>query len=254
MEDYSEKERLIINLLSESPSLTNAKLADELGVSPVMVRHYLDSLVEKGALHRVRGGASLSQHPDIIARQKSMIDQKKAIAKAAARMVNDGNSVMIEAGTTTALTAKYLLGRRNVLVVTNSSLVLPYARINPGLALTILGGVFQTRTESFVGPIALAELERFHADIAFVGTDGWSVSEGFTTHHVEGAEVLKKMSERSGRTVMLADSSKFGKPGFCRTLPLERVDLLITDSGLPKDVVSELDGLGKKYLFADRED
>ena len=131
---------------------------------------------------------------------------------------------MIEAGTTTALIAKYLLGKRDVHVVTNSTLVIPYARFNPSLHLTVVGGEFRPSTESLVGPVALRDLEEFHVRIAFIGTDGFSLESGLTTHLVEGAEIVRKMQAQAKRTVLVADSSKWGKVGFARVLPLGEVD------------------------------
>ena len=100
-----------------------------------------------------------------MARLKSRVEQKNRIARAAAALVDSGDSIMIEAGTTTALVARYLIGKRNVRIVTNSALVIPYARVNPGIQLSVLGGTFRPETEAIVGPVALAELESFYVKL-----------------------------------------------------------------------------------------
>ena len=190
----------------------------------------LNSLARKGVVVRTRGGAAPAFHPAIVERQNQRVEEKNRIAQAAAALVEDGDTIMIEAGTTTALIAKYLLGKRFVNIVTNSTLILPFARLNPGIHLTVVGGEFRPATESFVGPVALGELERFHVRLAFVGTDGFSLAGGLTTHLVEGAEIVRKMADRAETTILVADSAKFGRIGFVHVLPVSRLQRLISDA------------------------
>lgn len=241
--NLTDREKELLSILTEDGSLTVSDVSRLLHVSAVTARNDLDSLAEKGFIVRTRGGAFPAFHPSILERQRHMTDAKNRIAKEAACLIADGEKVMIEAGTTTALLAKYLLGKRDIDVVTNSTLILPYARSNPSLNLTMVGGEFRTSTESFVGSIALRELEQFHVGYAFVGTDGFTVDAGLTTHLSEGAEIVKKMSDQAERTVLVADSSKYNKRGFALVLPLSAVDIIITDSGLDPLIVEELEEL-----------
>jgi DeoR family galactitol utilization operon repressor len=240
----TEREREIVRLLAEDPNVSVGHLSDSLGVSTVTVRSDLNNLAQKGVILRTRGGATPAFHPNVIVRQNLRMEEKNRIAQAAADLVDDGDTVMIEAGTTTALIAKYLLGKRFVNIVTNSALILPFARINPGIHLTVVGGEFRPATESFVGPVAMAELERFHVRLAFVGTDGFSLEGGLTTHLVEGAEVVRKMAERSEEIVLVADSSKHGRIGFVHVLPVSRLSRLVTDTGLPAEAEAALEDAG----------
>jgi DeoR family transcriptional regulator, galactitol utilization operon repressor len=236
----TERERKIIDLLAESSAMPVSGMSGILGVSAVTIRADLKALEQKGFILRLRGGALPAFHPAILGRQREMADQKARIARAAAAMVSDGDTVMIEAGTTTALIARYLLGRRDVRIVTNSTLVVPYARTNSGLQLTVVGGEFRPQAESLVGPIALAQLEALHVRLAFVGTDGFTVEGGLTTNMVEGAEVVKKMAAQAERTVLTVDSSKWGRTGFVTVLPLSRVHTVIVDSGLTEEAARAL--------------
>ena len=228
----SEREKEIVRLLAGDPGISVTRLGELLSVSVVTIRSDLSDLEQKGILVRTRGGAAPAYHPNVLERQSLNIEAKSRIAQAAAGLVNDGDSIMIEAGTTTALVARHLLGKRFVNIVTNSTLILPYARTNPGIHVTVVGGEFRPASESMVGPAALAELERFHVRLAFVGTDGFSLEGGLTTHLVEGAEIVRRMAERSEIVVLVADSSKYGKVGFVRVLPVQGVHRLITDTGL----------------------
>jgi DeoR family galactitol utilization operon repressor len=240
----TEREREIVRLLAEDANISVVQLADRLGVSAVTVRSDLNNLAQKGVIVRTRGGATPAFHPNVIVRQNLMVEEKNRIAQAAADLVEDGDTIMIEAGTTTALIAKYLLGKRFVNIVTNSTLIFPFARINPGVHLTVVGGEFRPSTESLVGPVALAQLERFHVRLAFVGTDGFSLDGGLTTHMVDGAEIVRRMSERSDETVLVADSGKHGRIGFVHVLPVTSVARLVSDSGLPDEAVAALQEAG----------
>jgi DeoR family galactitol utilization operon repressor len=236
----TKREKEILSLLADAPEVSVAEIGKRLGVSAVTARTGLNSLAKKGFVVRTWGGASSAFHPAMLEHQKTRTDEKNRIARAAAALINNGDSIMIEAGTTTALIARYLVGKRDISIVTNNLLVVSCARSNPSIRLTLVGGDFRPNTESLVGPIALQELERFHVRRAFVGTDGFSPENGLTTHLVEGAEIVKKMAVQAVETVLVADSSKYGKKGFVTVLPLTSVDRIIVDSGLAPEAAAAL--------------
>ncbi|MDF1569734.1 MAG: DeoR/GlpR family DNA-binding transcription regulator [Spirochaetaceae bacterium] len=254
MQLLNERERKVLDLLIEDPHIGVNQMSKLLDVSVVTVRSDFDDLADKGYLIRTRGGALPAFHPDILARQKNNFTVKTAIAKAAAKLIDDGDTVMIEAGTTTALIGRYLLGKRNVKVVTDSTLLLPYARSNPALYLTFVGGTFSPEAESMVGPIAVQHLELFHVKTAFIGTDGFSVENGLTTHMMEATDVVRAMHNRSDRTVLLADSGKWGQAGFARIIPLNEIDTLVTDSELPEDARTNILEMGIELLIVESKE
>jgi DeoR family galactitol utilization operon repressor len=241
IEELLDRERTILKLLSERGSLSVSLLSKELGVSEVTVRSDFKELEEKGYLIRSRGGAYPALHQSIVERQQLFLEEKNRIASAAASLVRDGDRIMIEAGTTTALLVRHLIGKRDVQVVTNSTLVFSYARLNPALQITLTGGEFRRETESMVGPVALRTIAGLNVRIAFVGTDGFTREKGMTTQLVEGAEIVKAMSACAEETLLLADSSKYGKTGFVNVLALSEVDGIITDSRLSEGAARELD-------------
>jgi DeoR family galactitol utilization operon repressor len=187
-----------------------------------------------------RGSSFPAFHRDIIERQQSREEEKNRIAKAAANLIRDGDQVMLVAGTTTALIAKHLFGKRDVHVVTNSTLLLPYVRVNPAVRVTLVGGEFRPSMEGVVGPLAVAELQRFHVSLAFIGADGLTVEKGVTAHHVEEAEVVQTVASRADQLVLAADSTKYGKTGFAFMLPVARVSRLITDDHLGEEARTRL--------------
>lgn len=250
LHELSDRERAILELLADRSFLSVSELARALGVSEVTVRGDLSALEERGYLLRARGGAVPAVHRNIIERLRLNTEAKQRIARKAAELVQDGDRIMIEAGTTTALIARYLVGRQGVQVVTNSMLAFSYARITPQLNLILTGGTFWRETESLVGPVAVQGLENFNARIAFVGTDGFSVSRGMTTQFAEGAEIVRAMTRRAEITWLVADSSKFGKAGFVTVLPLTAVHGIISDAGLSDEAVASLRELGLEVLRA----
>jgi DeoR family transcriptional regulator, galactitol utilization operon repressor len=244
LDNLKDREKTIVRLLAEEPLLSVNDLSERLGVSVVTARSDMDSLADKGYLVRVRGGALPAFHPDIVARQQSNTEAKRRIARAAAEMVRDGDSIMIESGTTTALIARFLLGKKDLKLVTDSTLILPYVRANPMVSLAFVGGIFRPATESMVGPVTIAELSQFHVDIAFVGADGVSCEHGLTTNFVEAAEVSRTMARHCEKTVLVVDSSKFGKRGFTQVMPLKEIDVLITDDGITAEMKAYTESCG----------
>jgi DeoR family galactitol utilization operon repressor len=227
-----------------------AELAAALNVTPVTVRSDLAALEDEGLLLRTHGGALPAFHPAILERTHRHREGKNAIARKAAEQISDGDTVIITAGTTTALIAKYLLGRRDIHIVTNNTLLLTYARANPQLRVTLVGGEFRPSEEGVVGPLAIHTLDQFHVSKAFIGVDGVSLQQGFTAHLVESADLVRKMAEQAESVVAISDSEKFGKPGFARILPISGVDLLITDAELEPLFESGLKESGVQVIKA----
>ena len=238
--ELNERESFMLDKMAREGSLTVAALARDLNVSEVTIRSDLKGLEEKGFVNRTRGGAHPAFYKDILDRQRLNVEEKNRIAAAAAEFVHDDDRIMIEAGTTTALIVRYLTGRRGVQIVTNSTLVFSYARLNPSLNIILTGGVFRKETESLVGAVAIKAIMDFNVRLAFVGTDGFSVERGMTTQLVEGSEIVKAMKNRAQETWLVADSSKYGKSGFVNVLSLSEVDGIITDSGIEGAALSSM--------------
>jgi DeoR family galactitol utilization operon repressor len=228
--ELNEREKIILDRLSTDGAVSVGALARDFGLSEVTIRGDLRDLEDKGWINRKRGGATASMHRIILERQKMYPERKNMIARAAAKLINDGDVIMIEAGTTTALIARYLAEKQDIHIVTNSTLVFSYARMYPNLQITMVGGEFRRATESMVGPIALETIARVNARLAFVGTDGFSLERGMPTHLIEGAEIVKAMKSQAQTTVLVADSSKYGKFGFINVLPLSSMDMILTDN------------------------
>ena len=237
---FAERKSVILDLLMEQSSVGVSELAKRLNVTVVTARADLAVLEEEGLLVRTHGGAVPARHPKIMERSQANKEIKSAVAKAAAAMISDGDTVIITAGTTTSLIAKYLLGKRDLHIVTNNTLLLTYARANPQMRVTLIGGEFRPSEEGLVGPMALVAIDQFHVTKAFIGIDGASIKQGFTANSVESADLVRKMAEQADEVIAISDSGKFGKPGFARILPFNGVDALVTDNNLTEEFEKEL--------------
>ncbi len=239
-----ERKRQILDLLMESPTLSVADLSRRFKVSEVTIRNDLNDLATQGLVVRHHGGGLPAFHAHVLERQRARMEEKTRIARAAAELIGDLDDVMITAGTTTSLIPRFLLGRQGVKIVTNSTLLLPYVRNNPGVQVTLTGGEFRPALEAMTGPATLRELQQFHVAKAFLGSDGVSLAKGVTADNAEIAEICRHMSEQAQQTIVLADASKLGRAGFARIMAAARIDILITDTLAPKSEVARLRNKG----------
>jgi DeoR family galactitol utilization operon repressor len=244
----TSREEQIIELLRRGENITVNELSAALDVSAVTIRSDLKTLEEKGILIRTRGGAVPAFHPELMARRASRKDEKNRIAERAAGYICDGDQIMITNGTSSALVGRYLLGKRNIQIVTNSTLMLQYARANPNLDVTLLGGSFRPSVEAVVGSETLNSIEQYHVALTITGADGFSIEHGITTQLAENAEIVRKMCDHAEKRVLVADSSKYKARGFVKILPLESFDLIITDKDLPDAAVEEIGQAGIEVI------
>jgi DeoR family galactitol utilization operon repressor len=248
------REQKILDSLLEKGSISVADLSRNLEVSEVTIRSDLNTLEKRGLLSRIHGGAVPVTHPHILERQNLCLEEKQNIARAAASLIQNGDTIMIEAGTTPALLCRYLGGKRDIHVITNSVLAFNAARNNPALKITLCGGEFRSSTESFVGPIAAETIRRFNVAFAFIGTDGFSARQGITTNLLEGGEVIRVMKERARRIILLSDSSKYNRAGAVTMMPLSGVDGIITDSCMSEEAAEDMkEDLGILKIDEERE-
>lgn len=246
--NLKEREKEILNMLYEDQSVSISQLCDHFGVTVVTLRKDLDKLESNGLIVRTHGGAVPVFDRTINERMKFNSEEKHAIAKAAANLISDGDRVMISAGTTSSLIMRYLFGKRNIHIVTNSTLLLTYSRINPAISVTLIGGEFMTSAEAISGSSALKQLSQFHVSKSFIGSDGFSLVGGATADHYELAEVCKQMIRCADEPILLVDSSKLGKRGFAFIGELEKFHTIITRN-LPTKEIELLAEMGVKNII-----
>ncbi len=240
----NQREEQILRYLVTSRDPSVSAIAELLQVSAVTVRNMLSNLEEKGYVVRTHGGAIPAYHPDLMERRLSNIELKEKLAQEASTHIQPGDKMMVVNGTTSAMVGKFLFGKGDLQVVTNSLLMLPYARMNPSLKLTVVGGEFSPSAEALTGPSAMEDLDKYHVDITITGTDGFSLEDGLTTQLPGNAEIVRKMIQRASRNILVAESSKYKRQGFVKILPMTDIDILITDTNFPETDAKEFESFG----------
>lgn len=230
-----------------------AVLAKELKASAVTIRKDLDYLEERGMLKRERGFAVPNDPGDIFYRMAFHTDKKQRIARTAAAYIEDGETVMIESGSTCTLLAEELAHtKKNVTIVTNSVCLAEYVRSYPNIQLILLGGILQIPSQSLVGPLTRQAAGVFHVDKIFTGIDGYSRSFGFTGDDLTRADTLHAMIDSARHVFVLTDSDKFLHPGAVSFLQLNQVYEIITDEGISPEEKSYLESQDIRVTIADK--
>jgi len=223
-------------------------LAIELGVTPETIRRDLSTLVRAGTLRRAHGGAIpverlVTFEPEITSRATIMAAEKLRIARAALADIPEQGTIFLEAGSTPSALADLLPADRELTVVTTGLTIALSLATRPKFTVLIVGGRVRRRTLAAVDDWALRDLTGARVDVAFLGTNGFSVAGGLTTPDVAEAAVKRAALSIGRRTVLLADHSKLGVVSLCRYGDVSDVDLLVTDSLSTRDA-KELTGLG----------
>jgi DeoR family fructose operon transcriptional repressor len=211
-----------------------AELADRLGVSEMTVRRDLDQLAELGVVHRVRGGAVSTEPQTFADRYTQAARAKDAIADKLLRLVDDGTAIGLDASTTLQRLAARLGGVRAVTAVTNSLESFAALGRHPGVTPLLTGGQLDPRTGSLVGPMAARAAQDVVVAQLFVSAAGCDPDLGTTEATLEEAEVKRALADVAGRVVVAVDSTKLGQSASARCLPVDRIDVLVTELS-PKD-------------------
>jgi len=235
-----ERQLAILRRLEAAGKVTVEELAAAFGVSTPTVRSDLSRLEERGLLRRTHGGAigasSTLFEPPFSQREVMHRPEKRAIAALAATLVQEGDTILLDAGTTTCELALRLRPFRSLTVVTNSLENASVLMDSPGVQVILVGGLIQPRRRAALGPLAMRFLEPFHVDRAFLAFNGVDAEAGFTVVDFDAADVKRQMMARASEVVVLADSSKIGKTAFAAVAPLAAAHFLITDPGIaPED-------------------
>lgn len=249
-----ERQIRLIELVSEQKKMEVSRLAKLLETSEVTIRKDLDYLSEKGILKRERGYALLNDADSIQYRMAFQYQIKQRIAEEAVSLVKDGETVMIESGSTCTLLAEMLAKkRRDVTIVTNSAYLASYVRESRGLRIVVLGGDYQPQAQAMVGPLTKLCAAQYRVDKIFVGTDGFSYEGGFTGDNLIRSDTVRAMAESAERVIVLAESEKFSRTGTVSFLKVQEVSDLITDEWIPRETAAYLETAGVTVRAVPRE-
>ncbi|EOZ99701.1 Transcriptional repressor of aga operon [Indibacter alkaliphilus LW1] len=249
----AERHKYILDELKRNGFVSVADLSKDLDVTMVTIRKDLKILEDKGLLYRSHGSATPAS-PYVNDRSVSekklvRVEEKMKIAQAAIQMVEDDDAIIIGSGTTVVAFAQAIPKNKKLTVLTaamNVTLALIDAN---AIEIVQLGGVVRKSSSSVVGHYAEEMLEQFACSKLFLSADGISLDYGLTTSHMMEAHLNAQMMKGVQKTVVLADSSKFGKKGFGKICNLEDIDIIITDLGIPELYKGRLEEMGIAVLL-----
>lgn len=234
----------ILRLLHERNVLSIAELTTRLAVSHMTVRRDIQVLENEGKVLSVTGGvrlaARLKTEPSYLAKAQMEVPAKRAIARSAAELVRDNFTIYLDAGTTTLQMVPLLTGRAGLTVVTNDFNVIGHLLEYPDIELVHIGGLVDHANHAAVGHAAAEFLSRVNVDIAFVASSSWDADRGSTTPSDAKALLKQQVLRIASKSVLVVDSTKYGKFGTFRVARLEEFDLIITDDRLPASATAAL--------------
>ena len=249
MDTMSTRQLTLLESIVVAGRIAVAELAGIAHVSTVTIRKDLDDLEARGLIRRERGVAMLVSPDDPAGRLAYHYAEKVRIAAAAAATVNDGETVMIEAGSCCAILAEQIsIQCTGITIVTNSAFIAQRLGAHPMVSTVLLGGEQQHDSRVLVGPMVELCARQFIVDRLFIGTDGFTPSLGFTARDYMRATAVRALASRAERVVVLTESEKLGRHGPVPLLGADEVAALWTDSAAPDAQVDALTGAGVEVV------
>jgi DeoR family transcriptional regulator, aga operon transcriptional repressor len=248
-----ERRREILGVLHRDGRVLVKDLARHFRISQITIRKDLEFLDGQGVIQRTHGGALPVQSGALLdpsLREKEQLHRKEKtrIAQAAVRLVEEGQSVLLDSGTTTTAIARALKDMAQLTVITNAiNIAAELAGTHIEVILT--GGMLRKNSFSLVGPLAEQTLRQLSADILFLGVDGFDTKTGLFTPNLLESQVNRAMVDIARRTIAVCDSSKFGRRSLCNILPITAVHHVITDNQIPKPDLHALKEAGIKVTL-----
>ena len=248
------RRKKILEILRRDGQVRVAHLSETLGATVVTIRSDLDALEQDGYLERTQGGAIQTMknyyNLEFQCRKQEHMENKKAIAAAAAGLVRDGDTLFINSGTTTYFAAVELKQRKNLNVVTNSISVAVELGGLPTFRVILLGGDISAQYSFTYGEDVKEQISRYRANWAILSVDGIQPGAGITTYHAEESVIDRIMMERAHTPIIVADSSKLGRESFSRISALTAQTILITDQNANPDITAQIraDGVDVRII------
>src|SRR5688572_17860472 len=248
MSSLPERHQYILARVKKEGKVNVLDLCKDLNVSSVTIRKDLKLLEDKSLLYRTHGGATAGNpytvDKPVNEKEKIRSEEKMDIGAAAAKLIEPDDCIIIASGTTVLSLARNIKPEGHLTVITAALNVATELNHHPQVEVLVLGGILRKSSSSATGLYAERVLDDFSCSKLFLGVDGIDLDFGLTTTHVQEAQLNRKMIAASQKTIVLADSSKFGKRGFGRICGLEDVEQIITDSGISDHLVEKLKGMG----------
>ncbi len=238
-----ERKQLIINLVNKQVKTTVSDLCAEFNVSPATIRNDLRELEFAGLLKRTHGGAISNKKASFDkpyqARLVEYKAEKQAIGKLASTMVQKGDKIIIDVGTTTIELAMCIANIPDLTVVTNDLQVAYYLGAHSDAFLLVTGGFLRPRYNNLYGEIAIRSLEGINVDKAFFSAEAISLEKGATNTNVNVALLKSEYVKHTDQVIVLCDHTKFGKSAFYKFADIEDIDIIVTDEYTDKKTLEQ---------------
>lgn len=244
---------IILEELEKKGQVDVVSLSKALNVSEVTIRNDLKRLEQKNALIRARGGAfkvdRVGMDFTISDKNKQNYDEKKKIGKAAAALIQEGDTIILDSGTTTMEIARNLGSIGELTVITNAMNIANQLAEHPKVNVIIPGGSLRKNSLSLVGTMAEESFKNYFCDKLFLAVDGFSMTHGLSTPNAEEAHLNRVMMTISKQVIVVADSTKFHKRSFAFIANTNEIDTLVTDAGIPEEDRKKLETAGIKVII-----
>jgi DeoR family transcriptional regulator of aga operon len=248
-----ERRQYIVGLAQKHGRVLVEELAESLGISRITIRKDLDYLQSRGVLQRTHGGALQAGNgaladPSLQEKEGRHSGEKLRIAVAAADLVQEGQCVLLDSGTTTTAVARALKRFSHLTIITNAVNIAGELS-GSDLEVLLTGGSLRKNSFSLVGPLAEDMLHDMHADILFLGVDGFDIEAGLTTPNVMESSVNRAMVKASSIVVAVCDSTKFNRRSLSKIVEASAIHHVITDTGLSLEIANALRVMGIKLTL-----
>ncbi|HGH3373113.1 TPA: DNA-binding transcriptional regulator YciT [Kluyvera cryocrescens] len=247
----NSRQQTILQLVIDKGRMSVSELAKMTGVSEVTIRQDLNLLEKQSYLRRTHGFAVPLDSEDVETRMMNNFALKRELADFAASLVRPGETVFIENGSSNALLARALATQPDITIITVSSYIAHLLKETPGEVI-LLGGIYQKKSESMVGPLTRQYIQQVHFSKAFIGIDGWQPETGFTGRDMMRADIVNAVLEKGSEAIVLTDSSKFGAIHPYPLGPMNQFNRVITDDNLSTEKQLQLEQSGLTVNIVER--
>jgi DeoR family transcriptional regulator, aga operon transcriptional repressor len=258
MSSCVDRRTVILKQLEKDDQVNVFELSRQFNVSEVTIRKDLKHLEKKNILIRSRGGAMknslINVDLSIYDRRRQNIKLKEAIGEAAAKLVTDGETILLDTGTTLMEMAKHLPKKIDITVITNSVDITFRLAEHPNIRVIMPGGTLRRNSLALVGEQAAESLRGFYCDKYFLSADGVDTEKGMMTTNIEEASLARINIKNSKKVFALIDSSKFQNKGIISISALKDIDTLITDDGISPDMLHKIRATGVKVNVVNIKD
>jgi DeoR family transcriptional regulator, aga operon transcriptional repressor len=249
-----ERRRSILELLRRDGRVLVQDLSRHFRISQITIRKDLEVLDSQGLIQRTHGGALPVESGALLDRtlrekEKLHRNEKIRIAETAARLVEEGQCILLDSGTTTTAIARALKDKTRLTVITNATNIAAELA-GTSVEVILTGGTLRKNSFSLVGPLAEQSLRQLSADLLFLGVDGFDTKAGLFTPNLLEAQVNRAMVEIARRTIAVCDASKFGRRSLCNIMPASALHEVITDKQIAKADLQALKDAGIKVTLA----